>query len=225
MDRRLVITGLAGAGASLMWSEAQAAIGDKQAQAALRQLLDAGTVAATTRLGVNDGYWADDKVRIPLPKTLANAQKTAKLIGMSGAFDDLHLAINRGAETAAPLAKALFHDAIASMTIKNAVSIITGKSTAGTEYLKTTTTPRLTTAFTPIIEDALQSAGAVTWLNDVVERNKLKGLLKTDAKTWLGKYTVTYALNGLFHYIGVEETAIRRSPAKRGSQLLKSVFA
>lgn len=224
MDRRTLVAGLTGLAGTAAWGEAFAAIGDKQAQAALRQMLNDGTVASVEKLGKTDGYWGDSLVRIPLPKTLAKAQKLAKPLGLSGVFDELHLRINRGAEQAAPLARDLFHDAIKSMTIKDAVGIITGAPTAGTQYLQKTTTPRLTTAFTPIVENALQSAGAVTYFDRAVKRNNLKNLVKTDAKTYLGKYAVGYALEGLFHYIGVEETAIRRSPAKRGSQILKAVF-
>jgi hypothetical protein len=224
LDRRIVLAGLTGLVGTTAWGEAVAAIGDNQAQSALRQMLNDGTVASVTKLGKTDGYWGDSVIRIPLPKTLAKAQKLAKPLGLSGVFDELHLRINRGAEQAAPLAKDLFLDAIKAMTIKDAVGIITGASTAGTDYLEKTTSPRLTTAFTPIVENALQSAGAVTYFDRAVKRNNLQSIVKTDAKTYLGKYAVTYALTGLFHYIGVEETAIRRSPAKRGSQILKSVF-
>ncbi|HVZ29592.1 MAG TPA: DUF4197 domain-containing protein [Asticcacaulis sp.] len=225
MDRRIVISGLAGlTGAMLSDSAWAKALTSTEAQAGLRDMLDDGTVAAVTRLGKTDGYWGDDLVRIPLPKPLASAQKIAKPLGLSGLFDELHLRINRGAETAAPLAKDLFHDAISQMTIKDAVGIVKGGNTSGTEYLQKTTTPRLTDAFTPIIGNALASTGAVDYLDRAVKRNKLQGVVKTDAKTYLSGYAVKYALDGLFHYIGVEEIAIRRSPAKRASDILKLVF-
>ncbi len=211
-------------GGLFLADNAFAALGDKQAQTGLRQMLDTGTDASVTRLGKTDGYWGDNLVRIPLPKSFATAQKLAKPLGMSGVFDELHLRINRGAEAAAPLARDLFHDAIKSMTINDAVTIVKGGNTSGTEYLQKTTTPRLTTAFLPILQGALQSTGAVTYLDRAVKRNNLQKYVKDDARTYLGKYAVGYALDGLFHYIGVEETAIRRSPAKRTSQILKAVF-
>lgn len=225
MDRRIVISSLVGMTGTLLSGAASAkALTSNEAQAGLRDMLDDGTVAAVTRLGQTDGYWGDALVRIPLPKTFAAAQKLAKPLGLSAVFDELHLRINRGAEAAAPLAKDLFHDAIRQMTIKDAVSIVKGSNTAGTEYLQKTTTPRLTEAFTPIIGNSLASTGAVEYLDRAVKRNKLQGVVKTDAKTYLSGYAVSFALNGLFHYIGVEETAIRRSPAKRASDILKLVF-
>ncbi len=225
MDRRgIIIGGLAAAGLLPLPAFAASKLSDATAQKGLRQMLDDGTVASVARLGKTDGYWGDSAVRIPLPKTFAMAGKAAKLIGQSQMFDDLHLRINRGAEAAAPLARDLFHDAISNMSIKDATDIVKGGPTSGTEYLRTTTTPRLTKAFLPIIEGTLQSTGAVEYLDRTVKRNRMEGIIKTDAKTYLGKYTVGLALDGLFHYIGVEETSIRRSPAKRASDILKLVF-
>jgi len=40
----------------------------------------------------------------------------------------------------------------------------------------------------------------------------------------LTDYTVGKALDGLFHYLGVEEAAIRSNPAARTTDLLKKVF-
>ncbi len=37
-------------------------------------------------------------------------------------------------------------------------------------------------------------------------------------------YAVGKALDGLFHYIGTEEAAIRTNPAARSTELLKQVF-
>ena len=231
MDRRWVIMGLLA-----LMAEADSASAKKKriitapklssskADAGLRDLLKTGTASAVARVSRVDGYWGDDAIRIPLPKPLAGLQKTLKPLGMSGLLDDVHLRMNRAAESAAPVAKGLFIDAITSMTINDAVGIIRGGPTSGTDYLQKTTTPRLTTAFTPPMESALQATGAVDYLDRAVRRNNLQGVVKTDAKTYLGEYAVGLALSGLFHYVGVEETAIRRQPAKRTTDLLKSLF-
>ena len=194
------------------------------ADAGLREALSRGTVNAVMQVSKTNGYWGDDAIRIPLPKSLESTQKLLKPMGMSGPLDEVHQRMTHAAEAAAPLAKDLFMDAIKSMSIKDAVGIVRGGPTSGTDYLQRTTTPRLTTAFTPPMEDALQSTGCVQSLNEAVKRNNLQGMVHGDAKTWLGKYAVGLALDGLFHYVGVEETNIRRDPGKTGSSLLKSVF-
>ncbi|WP_155847567.1 DUF4197 domain-containing protein [Asticcacaulis benevestitus] len=226
MDRRYVMAGALSLFAMGLSEEALAKLGlsDKDAQSGLRQILKQGTEAAVTRLSQTNGYWNDSAVRIPLPKTLAQTQKLLKPIGQSSVLDDLHLRMNRAAETAAPVAKGLFVDAIQSMTIKDAVGIVKGGNTSGTDYLKKTTTPRLTTAFTPPMQSAMQATGAVDYFDRAIRRNNLQSYFKTDAKTYLGDYAVGLALQGLFHYVGTEEVAIRRDPAKRTTDILKTLF-
>ena len=231
MDRRNLLAGLMmtafiadPVAAKVKLKTVLASLSDKDAQGGLREMLDDGASAAVTQVSKPDGYWGDPAIRIPLPKKLDSLQKVLKPLGQSGLLDDLHLRMNRAAEAAAPMAGNLFVSAIKAMTIKDAVGIVKGGPTSGTQYLQKTTTPALTTAFTPPMENALQASGAVDYLNRAVQRNHLQSLFKTDAKTYLGEYAVAYALDGLFHYIGVEETAIRRDPAKRTSQLLKKVF-
>ncbi|MBW8734188.1 MAG: DUF4197 domain-containing protein [Asticcacaulis sp.] len=202
----------------------RAGLSSKDADGALRETLTDGTLSAVSQVSRPDGYWGDAAIRIPLPRTLANIQAVAKPLGMSGALDDVHLRMNRAAEAAAPLARDLFLDAIRSMTIKDAMTIVKGGPTSGTDYLQKTTTPRLTAAFTPQMEHALETTGCVQSLDAAIRRNKLGGIVKGDARTYLGKYAVGLALGGLFHYIGVEETAIRRDPARTGSNLLRRVF-
>jgi hypothetical protein len=196
----------------------------KDADAGLRSALAQGTDAAVNRLAKVDGYWADPVVKIALPGPLATAQRTLKPLGASRLLDEVHLKMNRAAELAAPIARGLFIDAIKGMTITDAVSIVKGGPTSGTDYLKKTTSPRLTSLFIPPMEDALQSTGAVSYLSKAIKRNRLGAYVKEEPKAYLGKYAVGLALDGLFHYIGVEETAIRRDPARRTSQILKTVF-
>ncbi len=251
MDRRHLILGLSGmtgtilstssvrAGSSVKQAQSpfptqpaaqgtpppsNAPISQTQAAAGLRAALDQGVRFAVTRLSKLDGYWGDDTVRIPLPKSLADIQKTLRPMGLSSALDDLHLSLNRAAETAAPVATDLFVAAIQDMSLSDAVSIVRGGNTAGTDYLQRTTTPRLTSAFTPPMQQSLENVGAVAYLERAIERNKLQKYIKTEPSAYLTEHAVKLALSGLFHYVGVEETAIRRDPARRVSDILRSVF-
>ncbi|MFT4091908.1 MAG: DUF4197 domain-containing protein [Asticcacaulis sp.] len=190
----------------------------------LREALSLGAVAAVTRVGKSDGYWGDSLIRIPLPNTLAKVQKGLAQVGMSGALDEVHLKVNRAAEASAPVARDLFVDAIKSMTLNDAVGIVKGGTTSGTQYLQKATTPRLTTLFTPTIEDALEDTGAVRALGNAISRNGLGGYVQKEPKVYLGEYAVGKALDGLFYYVGREESAIRTDPAKRTSDILKAVF-
>ncbi|MCA1934914.1 MAG: DUF4197 domain-containing protein [Asticcacaulis sp.] len=237
MERRFVIAALISAG----WTTQAAAESDlskvikavtaskggltaSQADSGLREALSLGAAAAVTRVARTDGYWGDSLIRIPLPDTLSKVQRTLKPLGLSGALDDVHLKMNRAAETAAPVAKGLFIDAIKALTIQDAIGIVKGGPTSGTQYLQKATTPRLTTLFTPPIETALQQTGAVQALDRAIKRNGLNGYIKKEPKVYLSEFAVGKALGGLFHYVGTEETAIRTDPAKRTSAILKAVF-
>lgn len=237
MDRRFLIAALISAG----WTTQAAAESDlskvikavtaskggltsSQADSGLREALSLGAAAAVTRVGRTDGYWGDSLIRIPLPDTLSKVQRTLKPLGLSGALDDVHLKMNRAAETAAPVAKGLFIDAIKALTIQDAIGIVKGGPTSGTQYLQKATTPRLTTLFTPPIETALQETGALQALDRAIKRNGLNGYIKKEPKVYLSEFAVGKALGGLFHYVGTEETAIRTDPAKRTSAILKVVF-
>ncbi|UDF04137.1 DUF4197 domain-containing protein [Asticcacaulis sp. AND118] len=237
MDRRFFIAALISAG----WTTTASAESDlskiiksvtaskggltnAQADSGLREALSLGAAAAVTRVGKTDGYWADNLIRIPLPDTLSKVQRTLKPLGMSGALDDVHLKMNRAAETAAPVAKSLFVNAIKALTIQDAIGIVRGGPTSGTQYLQKTTTPRLTTLFTPPIQTALQETGAVQALDRAIQRNGLNSYIKKEPKVYLSEFAVGKALGGLFHYVGTEETAIRTDPAKRTSAILKTVF-
>lgn len=193
------------------------------ADSALRQALTIGAGNVVKRLGAFDGYFADPKVHIPLPKSLQQVQSGLKAVGYSKPLDDLELKINRGAETAAPKAKTLFVNAIKAMTIQDAIGIVKGGDTAGTEYLKGKTLTSLTTEFTPPMNTALSSVGALKAADKVATETAKFGYRK-DLRGELVSYAVGSALNGMFLYLGDEEKAIRENPAKRTTAILKKVF-
>jgi hypothetical protein len=136
MDRRFLLTGVLSLGALGFSDDAFAKLSNTDAQAGLRAALKQGAETAVTHLSQTNGYWGDSQIRIPLPKPLASAQKLLKPLGQSGLFDDLHLRMNRAAESAAPVARSLFVNAIQSLTINDAAGIIKGGNTAGTLYLQ-----------------------------------------------------------------------------------------
>src|SRR5690349_8351923 len=105
MDRRFLLTGIVSLGAMSLASDALAKLSNADAQAGLRAALKQGADTAVTHLSQTNGYWGDPQIRIPLPKSLASAQKLLKPLGQSGLLDDLHLRMNRAAENAAPVAR------------------------------------------------------------------------------------------------------------------------
>jgi Protein of unknown function (DUF4197) len=213
---------------------------NQEADSGLRQALTNGAIAAVLRLGKLDGYWADNRVKIPLPNPLDSLQRRLTPLRLSGSLDDLQLKINRAAELAAPAARTIFSDAVRTLTVEDVVGVLRGGETAGTDLLKTKTRPQLVTLFNPPVTTALTQSGAGRGFDRVVSRygpeiQRLGGLvnlgganadLKPGAslKDQFVSYSVGKALDGLFYYVAEEERLIRKDPLKRTTDLLKRVF-
>jgi len=192
--------------------------------AGLKEALRQGSTAVTQRLGRADGFNSDPKVHIPLPDTLRSVQSGLKMAGMSGLTDDLELKLNRAAEAATPKAKEIFAKALESMTVDDARAILNGPQDSATQYFKRAMSPDLKTAFRPVIDKTVAEAGAVKSFEAMTA--SAKGLpMVGDGRAMLTDHVLDYALSGIFSYLAEEEAAIRSNPAKRGSDLLRKVFA
>ena len=189
----------------------------------LKEALTVATTTVAKQIGAKDGYFGDAQIRIPLPGVLGDAQKRLKPFGMSGPLDDLQMRMNRAAETAAPTAQKLVVDAVKSMTIEDAVSVLRGGDTAATDFLRKKTEPSLRKAFRPYVDKELATSGTLTALDGAVSKYGA-GIAPTDTHSWLADHAVSGALDGLFYYVAREERAIRHDPVKRTSDLLKRVF-
>src|SRR5580700_10458536 len=77
-------------------------LSSSDATAGIRAALQRGAEAAVDLLGKTDGFWGNERVRIPLPDWLAKAETAFRLLGRKQELDDLHLSINRAAEQAVP---------------------------------------------------------------------------------------------------------------------------
>ncbi len=193
----------------------------------LKETLRVASGRVVNQVGVRDGYFLDNIIHVPLPGFLKTTRKFLAPIGASGQLDDLELRLNRGAEKAAPYAKDIFWQSISSMTFNDAMGILNGPETAATQYFRGKMTPPLTTAFRPIMERQLGEAGAIKSFDNTV--NRYEGIpfapsLGSSAKGKLIDHGVSYALGGIFHYLGKEEAAIRNNPAKRTTKILRKIY-
>lgn len=201
------------------------ALSQRDASTGLKEALSNGVVAVTNRLGRTDGFFRDPKVHIPLPSTLASAQRGLRPLGMSAPLDDLELKLNRAAEAAMPQAKTLFLDAVRGISFSDAVSIVKGGDDSATRYLRQKTQTKLTELLTPHMQHALEQSGAFTALDNAVSRSRINpGTLGQNLRADMVNFAVAKALDGAFGYISDEERAIRHDPAKRTSDILRRVF-
>lgn len=191
--------------------------------AGLRQALQFASEHVVAQLGAVDGFNLDSLIHIPLPKSLNRVRDALELVRMAGLLDDLELRLNRAAELATPRAKALFLGAIEDMTLDDVRGILSGPDDAATQYFQRTTSAGLSDAMRPIVDSALNEAGAVQVYEQTMgEYDSLPFM--PDVKADLTAHVLTLGLKGIFHYIAKEEAAIRNEPVKRTTDLLRRVF-
>jgi len=211
--------------------------------AGLKDMLKVSSRKVVGQLGKPNGFYGDPAVRIPLPGQLEQVRQPLSMVGQSGMLDDLSLRMNRGAEKAAPKALNILNDAASNITFDDARQILTGPQDSVTQYFRRSSTSQLTTAFTPIMGTALKGSGAEKTMDAV--RQKVGGMPMLGAlgQMGLGKmgmgqsgmaqsllnldltgFAVNGALEGIFHYMGLQEADIRSNPAARSTGLLRKLF-
>jgi hypothetical protein len=190
---------------------------------AIRTALERSAVAAVNLLGRTDGFLGNPKVRIPLPGALADAAGMLRTLGQGRRIDELETAMNRAAEAAVPQARDLLVNAVKSLSVEDAVRIVSGGDDAATRFFAAKTRAPLTERFLPIVTRATEKVDLAAKYNAVAGRAARMGLLKQEDAD-LQRYVTGRALDGLYLVIGEEERKIRRDPVGTGSAILKKVF-
>jgi hypothetical protein len=198
-------------------------VGEVRIGQALKQALQVGTENAVKLTGRPDGYFRNEAIKILMPERLKTLEQGLRVVGYGPQMDELVLGMNRAAERAAPAAKQIFFDAIGDMTIDDARRILDGSQTAATDYFKSKTTGRLTTAFQPIVESSMSQVGVTRQYQQVLDRARALPFLDVEQFD-LDRYVVGKSLDGLFHVVGDEEKKIRTNPQARVTDLLREVF-
>jgi hypothetical protein len=198
-------------------------ISGADASSGLKAALEKGALSAVGLLGVANGFMGNDLVRIALPGYLNDAAQLLKKFGQGKEVDELVLGMNRAAESAVPLAKDLLVDAVKTMSVADAKTILQGGNTAATSYFSSKTREPLGQKFLPIITQATAKVGLADKYNAVAGKAAGLGLIKAQDAS-LENYVNGKVLDGLFLMIGEEEKKIRQDPIGTGSALLSKVF-
>lgn len=231
---------------------------DEEIVEGLKEALDTGLDSAVTSGSAVDGYLKNEAIKVLLPEEVTKLQseiETGDVLGISyqtildayvatnvnidsDPFEELVVAMNRGAEKAATKATPIFVDAITSMSFTDALGILQGGETSATDYFKTKTSTSLITAFQPDIKTALGEtaatdiySGVVSFLNWKYKPNFLVSVevsdfigTDLDLPETLDEYATTKAVDGLFHLVGEEEKKIRKNPLQYASNIIQKVF-
>ena len=200
-----------------------AGISNTDAASGLRQALTDGAAAAVSKLGVENGFYGNAQVRIPMSPALAKVEGAMRTFGMKKQADDLVLAMNRAAEAAVPEAKTLLIDAAKKMTLQDAKGILSGGQTSVTDYFRRNTSAQLTQRFLPIVKKSTERVGLAQQYNSLAGQASSYGLIQKDQST-IEDYVTQKSLDGLYLMIGEQEKAFRSNPLGATSDIVKKVF-
>lgn len=189
----------------------------------LRAALSKGAESAVGKLGVENGFLNNDKVKINLPSSLDKAQRLLRMTGQGPKLDELVVSMNHAAEQAVPLAKPLLSNAIKSMTVSDAKQILTGGETSVTDFFRQKTAVQLKEQFMPTVKSVTDRVGLAESYNRIMGPIAEHGAVAPEEAS-VEAYVTDRAVDGLFLMIAEEEKAIRQDPVGTGSKIIGKVF-
>jgi len=196
---------------------------DNTVASGLKEALSIGTENAVKRGSQTDGYFGNKAIKILMPEKIQKVADVMKKVGYQKEVDGFVLSMNRAAEKAAPMAASFFGDAIKQMTFDDARKILNGGDTAATEFFKAKTSEKIYGAFKPIVSSSMDEVGVTRSYKTMM--TKYESVPFVDKQSLdLDHYVTNKALDGLFVMVGDEEKKIRKDPAARVTDLLKTVF-
>lgn len=199
-------------------------LGQTQIAAGLKEALQQGIDKQVINLTKTNGFYNNSLVKIGLPSELQKVEKTLRDVGLGSLADEGIKALNTAASNAVKEATPIFVNAITSMTISDATSILMGNKDAATQYLKKSTQLSLYNKFNPVIKSSFNKVGADKVWNNIINKYNAIPLVKK-VNPDLTDYVTQEALKGVYTMIEKEEANIRTNVSARSTNLLKSVFA
>jgi hypothetical protein len=207
--------------ASLAFALSLADLSNKDATSGVKAALEKGATVAVAKLGTENGFLNNDKVKIQLPSVLDKAMPLIRMTGQGKKVDELQVSMNHAAESAVALAKPMLLDAVRNMSVTDAKNILTGGDTSVTDFFRAKTAVPLDKQFLPIVKNITDKNGLSARYNGIMSK---VGKSVPEDQTTVEGYVTKRALDGLYVIIGDEEKAIRADPVGTGSAILGKVF-
>ena len=189
----------------------------------LREALVVGAEKATQRASSKGGFLNNKAIRIPFPSEAKKMKITLQKAGMQSQIIAFEKSINSAAELAAKEVFFIFVDAVTTMTINDAFTILKGEDDAATTYLAKKTNAQLYAKIKPITSNAIQQVEVTKYWTPLVKSYNAIPFTKA-INTDLEDYVTDKAIEGLFVLIANQEKEIRNNPEARVSALLQKVF-
>jgi len=204
----------------------------------LKEALNVSAKNSVAFTSKTDGFFKNPEIFIPFPKEAQSVKTLADKYGLKSQTDNFVKQLNRAAETAAKEATPIFINAITSMTITDGLQLLQGGDNAATTFLQNKTRQPLHDKFSPVVKKALDKvqitkywtplwsnynkyAPAANAIGSVLGQGNV---LPKAVNPNLNEYVTNLALDGLFKIMAKEEAKIRKDPAARVNDILRTVF-
>ena len=181
----------------------------------IKELLGNASDAALDKLSQPGAFSADSAIRIALPGQADKLSGLMKLTDKAGLTNDISGSLNHAAEQAAGEAKPIFRSAIDKASLKDGVAIARGGNTGATDYLRKTSGGEITARLLPLVKAALDRSGVLK------QTSQLSAFGMDEAK--ITDYVTKKTSDGIFTYVGREETRMRQDPLNSGKEILKGL--
>jgi len=191
----------------------------------LKEALNVGVERATSLLGQDGGFLNDAAVKIPMPESLQQVERSLRAVGQDALADDFIVSMNSAAEKAVPATTTILVDTIKSMSLEDAKGILNGPDDAATQYFRKQNEVQLTSAILPIVQDTTAQVGVTSAYKKMTGNLGLLSQFSGQSNLDLDHYVAQKTMDGLFLKLAQEEKLIRQDPVARSTELLKKVFA
>ena len=194
--------------------------------AGLKEALTIGIQNGANLASMTDGFFKNDIIKLPFPEDAIKIKEKALELGLDAQVNKIELTLNRAAEEASKKAAPIFVDAIKNMSIADGFAILRGGDNAATNFLKQNTTDKLVAAFSPVVQNAIETVKLTQYWDPVASKYNVFAKLtgKPEINPDLNQYVTTKGIDGLFYMVEQEEKKIRKDPVAQVTDLLKKVF-
>ena len=192
--------------------------------AAIKQALAQGVDDSVSLLGSAKGFSLSDVYHIPIPQKLQKSADILRKFGQGKKVDEFENRLNLAAEESVKQAVPVFTSAIKSMSVQDALGIMKGADDAATQYFKQKTSAALRQKFMPVIQKATGETGLTSSYKSLVSKVSSFAPNFSEKAVDIDEYVLDHSMNALFDRIAIEEQQIRKDPAKRTTELMKSVY-
>lgn len=191
---------------------------EKDAAAAIRQLLESGT-----RDGLTGAFSKDAVLSTLFPEPVKKALNTLQQLGLTNEVDRFTTTLSTASEKTAERSIPVFINAIQTMPLTDAMRIVKGGGTAATDYLRNTSGASLRKSITPVMQTALDEYK----LNEQWDRmiKPVKGIAGGKLNIDLATLMAGMVSEKMFQKIEQREQQLRTDAAARNTTLLKKVFS